>query len=76
MIKEIVKGIWQFARFLFWPQWGRRESVHGSLQSKAAEPSEGLRVNGWFMVKGEWLRVQGSWFFAEQSGRAERRIKG
>ena len=23
MIKEIVKGMWQFARFLFVPQWGR-----------------------------------------------------
>ena len=23
MIKEIVKGMWQFARFLFVPQWGK-----------------------------------------------------
>ena len=26
MIKEIVKGIWQFARFLFLPQWGRNRN--------------------------------------------------
>ena len=51
MIKEIVKGMWQFARFLFVPQWGKHR-VHGSLQSKAAEPSEGLMVQGWFTVKG------------------------
>ena len=25
MIKEIVKGMWQFARFLFVPQWGRNK---------------------------------------------------
>ena len=25
-IKEIVKGMWQFARFLFVPQWGRNKS--------------------------------------------------
>ena len=24
MIREIVKGMWQFARFLFVPRWGRR----------------------------------------------------
>ena len=26
MMKEIVKGMWQFARFLFVPRWGRRPS--------------------------------------------------
>ena len=26
MIKEIVKGMWQFARFLFVPRWGRSKS--------------------------------------------------
>jgi len=25
MIKEIVKGMWQFARFLFVPRWGRNK---------------------------------------------------
>ena len=29
MIKEIVKGVWAFCSYLFVPQWGRRESVHG-----------------------------------------------
>ena len=25
MIKEIVKGMWQFVRFLFVPRWGRAQ---------------------------------------------------
>ena len=27
MIKEIVKGMWQFARFLFVPQWGKQDRL-------------------------------------------------
>ena len=26
MMKEIVEGMWQFARFLFVPRWGRSKS--------------------------------------------------
>jgi len=25
MIKEILKGVWAFCSYLFWPRWGRRE---------------------------------------------------
>ena len=33
MMKEIVKGMWQLARFLFVPRWGRSR--------KAEEPRRG-----------------------------------
>ena len=26
MIKEIVKGLWQFCSYLFVPQWGRNQN--------------------------------------------------
>ena len=42
--KMLLIAIWQFCSFLFVPQWGKHR-VHGSLQSKAAEPSEGFMVN-------------------------------
>ena len=30
MIKEIVKGMWQFVRFLFVPRWGRAQRGGGT----------------------------------------------
>ena len=24
MIKEILKGVWRFCSYLFWPRWGNR----------------------------------------------------
>lgn len=34
MIKEIVKGMWQFVRFLFVPRWGRAQRGGGAGDSK------------------------------------------
>ena len=42
MIKEIVKGMWQFARFLFVPQWGRNKGNEFMLR-QAAKPSGWVR---------------------------------
>ncbi len=27
MVKEVLKGIWKFCSYLFWPQWGRNRKA-------------------------------------------------
>ena len=32
-VKEMLKGVWQFCSYLFWPQWGRnKEYANDSLR--------------------------------------------
>jgi hypothetical protein len=42
MMKEIVKGMWQFARFLFVPRWGRSKSgnMEGDLRGRRIKLKE------------------------------------
>ena len=39
MIKEIVKGMWQFVRFLFVPRWGRAQGG-GALGTVSPEEND------------------------------------
>lgn len=54
---KVLKAIWQFCSFLFWPQWGKKRKIHTiQLQELLQMPTE--KVSQYYMKMASYAAEQ------------------